>query len=173
MDPIHNDVTKTKWPFYLGEICINVMETLNEPVLLDGCDLLNPEGTDLTSFITLKKAFRHISGGLSVPCSSSHEDLEVVSVDLAFEIKSITSSSNVFEDDANVDWFSDDLLVLTEADIPGSSLNGKEPSELNVVQLKKWLACRGAPVTGKKPQLVERYGTVSQLYIGYKNIAYV
>ena len=47
--------------------CINVMETSNEPVLLDGCNLLNPEGTDLTSLITLKKAFRYISGGLSVP----------------------------------------------------------------------------------------------------------
>ena len=87
----------------MGEICINVMETSNEPVLLDGCNLLNPEGTDLTSLITLKKAFRYISGGLSVPCPSSHEDLEVVAVDLASEIKSITSSSNVFEDNAKVD----------------------------------------------------------------------
>ena len=47
------------------------------------------------------------------------------------------SSSNGFEDNGGADWFSDDLLVLTEADIPGSSLNGKEPSELNAVQLKR------------------------------------
>ena len=80
--------------------------------------------------------------------SASHEDLEIVTEDLALEII----------DDANVDWFSDDLLMLTDVDIPGSSLNGKEPSELNLLQLKRWLACRGAPVTGKKPQLVERYG---------------
>lgn len=69
----------------------------------------------------------------------------------------IMSSSNVLEDYVDIDWFCDDLLVLTEADIPGSSLNGKNPSELNVVQLKKWLACHGVPVTGKKSQLVERY----------------
>ena len=105
----------------------------------------------------LIKTFCHIAGGLSVPYSASHENLEAVAEDLASEIIATTLSNNGFEDDANVDWFSDDLLVLTEADIPGSSLNGKEPSELNLVQLKRWLACCGAPITSKKPQLVERY----------------
>ena len=57
---IHNDVTKTKWLLYLGEICINIMETSNETVLLDSCDLLNLQGTGITSLITLKKVFRHI-----------------------------------------------------------------------------------------------------------------
>ena len=50
----------------------------------------------------------------------------------------------------------DDILLLTEADIPGASLNGKLPTELNVAQLKRWLACRGAPLSGKKPELIER-----------------
>ena len=50
----------------------------------------------------------------------------------------------------------DNVIVLTENDVPGSSLNGKQPHELNVLQLKRWLACRGAPVTGKKPELIER-----------------
>ena len=50
----------------------------------------------------------------------------------------------------------DGFLVLTESDIPGASLNSKQPQELNIHQLKRWLACRGAPVTGKKPDLVER-----------------
>ena len=50
-------------------------------------------------------------------------------------------------DDDN-DELLDDIL-LTEADIPGASLDGKCPSELKVVQLKQWLACRGAPVNGK------------------------
>ena len=49
-----------------------------------------------------------------------------------------------------------DLCVLEESDIPGASLNGKKPSELNVVQLKRWLSCRGAPLTGKKAELIER-----------------
>ena len=70
---------------------------------------------------------------------------------------SLGTGSDYVKENEDLDWFSDDLPVFTEADIPGSSLNGKEPSELNVVQLKRWLACRGAPVSGKKPQLVERY----------------
>ena len=70
-------------------------------------------------------------------------------------------------DDVEVDLFLDglevetelfkgDLLLLTEGDVPGASLNGKNPGELNVVQLRRWLACRGAPITGKKPELIER-----------------
>ena len=49
-----------------------------------------------------------------------------------------------------------DILMLCEDDIPGSSLNGKNPKQLNIQQLKRWLACRGAPVSGKKPELIER-----------------
>ena len=44
----------------------------------------------------------------------------------------------------------DDIAVLTENDIPGSSLNGKLPVQLNVKQLKRWLSCCGAPISGKK-----------------------
>ena len=53
---------------------------------------------------------------------------------------------------------SDNMPLLTEKDIPGASLHGKDPSELNVIQLKRWLNCRGAPVSGKKPELIQRYG---------------
>ena len=49
-----------------------------------------------------------------------------------------------------------DFEVLNESDIPGASLNGKKPKDLNVTQLKRWLSCRGAPTGGKKPQLIER-----------------
>jgi len=48
----------------------------------------------------------------------------------------------------------EEIVMLTESDVPGASLNGKQPHELNVPQLKRWLACCGAPVTGKKPDLV-------------------
>ena len=41
-----------------------------------------------------------------------------------------------------------DISILCEDDIPGSSLNGKNPKQLNMAQLKRWLACRGAPVSG-------------------------
>lgn len=40
----------------------------------------------------------------------------------------------------------DDDILLTESDIPGASLDGKDPAQLNVLQLKRWLACHGAPV---------------------------
>lgn len=50
----------------------------------------------------------------------------------------------------------EDLLLLEESDIPGASLNGKQPCQLNVIELKRWLSCRGAPMTGKKPELIER-----------------
>ena len=51
---------------------------------------------------------------------------------------------------------SHDFWVLTESDVPGASLNGKQPEDLKISQLKRWLACRGAPVSGNKPDLVER-----------------
>ena len=49
-----------------------------------------------------------------------------------------------------------DVASLRECDIPGASLNGKKPAELNVVQLRRWLACRGAPLSGRKAELIER-----------------
>ena len=57
------------------------------------------------------------------------------------------------EDTANI---TGDFEVLNEDSLPGASLNGKTPKELNVTQLKRWLSCRGAPIGGKKPQLIER-----------------
>ena len=56
------------------------------------------------------------------------------------------------EESANI---AADFEVLTKSDIPGSP-NGKKPNELNVVQLKRWLSCRGAPTGGKKPQLIDQ-----------------
>ncbi len=47
-------------------------------------------------------------------------------------------------------------LPLLENDIPGASLNGRDPSLLKVPELKRWLLCRGASVRGKKADLVLR-----------------
>lgn len=63
--------------------------------------------------------------------------------------------TDVTESWTDVESLDDDIL-LTETDIPGASLDGKHPTELNVAQLKRWLTCRGAPVSGKKPKLIER-----------------
>ena len=46
---------------------------------------------------------------------------------------------------------------LTEFDVAGASLNGKRPEDLKVPALKLWLKCRGAPIKGKKSDLVERF----------------
>ena len=67
---------------------------------------------------------------------------------LACRITDVSESCN---DDENLDG-----ILLTEANIPVASLDGKHPTELNVAQLKRWLACRNAPVSGKKPELIER-----------------
>ena len=45
---------------------------------------------------------------------------------------------------------------LTEKDVPGASLNGKDPAVLKVPELKRWLQCRNAPMKGKKAELVAR-----------------
>lgn len=47
-------------------------------------------------------------------------------------------------------------LLLTESDIPGAGLGSKSVDDLNVDELKRWLACRGARCVGKKPELQKR-----------------
>ena len=50
----------------------------------------------------------------------------------------------------------DTSIVLTEADVPGASLQGRNVSALTVNELKRWLACRGAGRCGNKAELVKR-----------------
>ena len=47
---------------------------------------------------------------------------------------------------------------LTENDIPGSSLNGRKPSELKNDELRFWLKCRNDSAKGlrTKAQLAKR-----------------
>ena len=45
--------------------------------------------------------------------------------------------------------------VCLREDVPGASLNGHEPSQLHVVELKHWLKCRAAATAGKKQELVK------------------
>ena len=51
--------------------------------------------------------------------------------------------------------------ILTESDIPGALLPHEAPELCNVVQLKRWLTCRGASSTGRKVELVSRLVEVS------------
>ena len=46
-------------------------------------------------------------------------------------------------------------MILGESDIPGALLDGRDPSELHVVELKRWLKCRGANLSGRKADLVK------------------
>ena len=48
------------------------------------------------------------------------------------------------------------LVTLTAEHDPGASLNIHDPRQLHVVELKKWLKCRGATTAGKKQDLVKR-----------------
>ena len=49
-------------------------------------------------------------------------------------------------------------VILTEDDIPGASLAGRNPSSLKNEELKFWLRCRGDSLKGlkTKAQLVKR-----------------
>ena len=47
-------------------------------------------------------------------------------------------------------------VVLSKADVPGASLNGRNLADLTVPELKCWLQCRDAPTKGKKIDLVSR-----------------
>ena len=51
---------------------------------------------------------------------------------------------------------SDCDIVLTEDDIPGAKLC-KPVEQCSMARLKRWLSCRGAKITGKKLELVNRY----------------
>ena len=43
-----------------------------------------------------------------------------------------------------------------ENDIAGVSLNGRNPTELKIPELKRWLKCHDASIKGKKSDLVCR-----------------
>ena len=46
--------------------------------------------------------------------------------------------------------------ILTEEDIPGASLKGRKAEQLKNDELKRWLKCRGASVSGTRMQLIQR-----------------
>ena len=43
-----------------------------------------------------------------------------------------------------------------ESDIPGASLKGRQPNDLTVPELKRWLSFRAGTVRGTKADLVKR-----------------
>ena len=47
-------------------------------------------------------------------------------------------------------------FILTEDDIPWAVLPNRNVEACSVVQLKRWLICRGAKTSGKKSALVSR-----------------
>ena len=48
------------------------------------------------------------------------------------------------------------MSKLTEADVPGTSLCGRNPSDLKFPELKQWLLCRRATIRRKKVDLAAR-----------------
>ena len=42
------------------------------------------------------------------------------------------------------------LVCLHEEDVPGASLNGREPSQLHVMELKYWFKCRLLQQSGRE-----------------------
>ena len=52
------------------------------------------------------------------------------------------------------EFISEPMWTLVEDDIPGASLDGRDLLELHVVELKRWLKCRGANQSGCKADLI-------------------
>ena len=48
-------------------------------------------------------------------------------------------------------------VILREEDIPGAEIPRETVEQCSVVQLKRWLLCRGAKTTGNTKALVTRY----------------
>ena len=46
--------------------------------------------------------------------------------------------------------------TLSEFDVPGASLQGRDPGLLKVPELKSWLECRAASTKGRKVDLIAR-----------------
>ena len=60
------------------------------------------------------------------------------------------------------------VVSLSEDDIPGAKLPREIPEQCNVQQLKRWLSCRGALVSGKKkPNLSQGLFTLLLAYALY------
>ncbi|KAK3728953.1 hypothetical protein QZH41_016826 [Actinostola sp. cb2023] len=49
-----------------------------------------------------------------------------------------------------------DKIDITEDDIPGAKISRESIEQCSVVQLKRWLLCRGAKTSGKKATLITR-----------------
>ena len=45
---------------------------------------------------------------------------------------------------------------VMKSDTPGTSLKGREPNDLTVPELKRWLSCCGGIVRGTKADLVKQ-----------------
>jgi hypothetical protein len=48
------------------------------------------------------------------------------------------------------------MSALSENDVPGASLQGRNPSQLKVPELKRWLECTAASTRGMKADLIAR-----------------
>ena len=57
-------------------------------------------------------------------------------------------------------------VFLSEEDIPGSSLAGRNPAQLKNEELRFWLKCRNDPAKGlrTKAQLVKWYETTTIIF---------
>ena len=51
--------------------------------------------------------------------------------------------------------------MCTENDVPGASLNGRDPSQLKVLELKRWPQCRAGSPRGLKANLIARQDACS------------
>ena len=63
------------------------------------------------------------------------------------------------------DSLSKEKIILTEEDIPGATIARESVQQCTVVQLRRWLLCRGAKTSGKKASLITRYDDLLIVYV--------
>lgn len=47
-------------------------------------------------------------------------------------------------------------VQLNETDVPGAAFGQKTYEECTVVELRRWLECRGLKISGSRPELIQR-----------------
>ena len=64
-----------------------------------------------------------------------------------------------------------EAVIVVEDNMPGPSLDGQDPSQLHVVELKPWLKYRGTNQSGRKGDLVKQLVSGAIAYYSHIFIA--
>ena len=64
-------------------------------------------------------------------------------------------------------------INLSSDDVPGAYINIDDFESSSIVQLKRWVECRGLKATGNKPDLLQRWIILNEKYIVFLIFFYI